>query len=621
MTTTPDPNKSATIELGLSGRINLRVVPVTKLEITKARIERRGQQVEFAITGAWHNLPDGQEAELLLIHHYEWTKELGTYRMPVRLKRVNDNSFEVVSSSSAGLLVDPVKFGLLGKATTTVILEPKFPFATGAQFETDFNFPFSIDMAYNGTLSIGTICTFTPKLDPVFDGCVIDFSYLESDDNEAGSETKRTSTGASTDYEVRFSWPAADRAPKEFPLGCGENHALSYANEDELGNFEMVGIAQISRNTEKCIWKTTIRKFPKPKLENFKLTINEGAYVWSHTIDAAKKYFTGESVPRSVWEFSVEGVLSGFSPDLCLLLECTLLTGRDESITDHLDTVQQLVQLKPNGSFSADIAEFLEQDFPDGFDPATDCFFAAIRVASNCLQTFPMVVTRIFSSTRYHPAMAYNGFNTLPDPETWMLSAAAKKDGTKIPERTQLITADELQAIIPAATAIAINTYIMHINNTLNEFGIISKFQIAHFLCHVPVETGSLQYVEQQNTTLRYRGRGIIQLTGEDNYKAFSAFLKRPEVFDNPEIVASDHSLACRSAGWFWRFSTKHDANAMANAEDFMGIVLKINYKANGLSERWEALKRAYRVLKIDKPDERLAAIRAAAKSRDYKLA
>jgi len=48
----------------------------------------------------------------------------------------------------------------------------------------------------------------------------------------------------------------------------------------------------------------------------------------------------------------------------------------------------------------------------------------------------------------------------------------------------------------------------------------------------------------------KFRGRGFLQLTGHDNYKAFSTYIARPDVMENPDLVAGE--LAIESALWFF---------------------------------------------------------------------
>lgn len=79
----------------------------------------------------------------------------------------------------------------------------------------------------------------------------------------------------------------------------------------------------------------------------------------------------------------------------------------------------------------------------------------------------------------------------------------------------------------------------------------------------------------------RYCGRGLIQLTGKDNYTAFGNACGIDAV-DHPEIVESP-DVAALSAGWFW--STRH-LNTLADAGDVAGMTKRINGGANGLDDR-----------------------------------
>jgi putative chitinase len=92
----------------------------------------------------------------------------------------------------------------------------------------------------------------------------------------------------------------------------------------------------------------------------------------------------------------------------------------------------------------------------------------------------------------------------------------------------------------------------------------------------------------------RYRGRGPIQLTGKDNYRACGAdigvdLVNQPERLETPEV-------GCLAAGWFW---AKRGLNALADAGDFVAITKKINGGLIGLEEReafWERAKAAFGV-------------------------
>ena len=87
----------------------------------------------------------------------------------------------------------------------------------------------------------------------------------------------------------------------------------------------------------------------------------------------------------------------------------------------------------------------------------------------------------------------------------------------------------------------------------------------------------------------RYRGRGIIQLTGKANYQAFS-----PEVVKNPDSLSTNMDMAIKSAVWFW---SKNSLNTLADRSDIVGITKRINGGTNGLQDRVELYNKAIKVL------------------------
>jgi len=79
----------------------------------------------------------------------------------------------------------------------------------------------------------------------------------------------------------------------------------------------------------------------------------------------------------------------------------------------------------------------------------------------------------------------------------------------------------------------------------------------------------------------KYRGRGLIQLTGADNYADFSLSADN-EALSDPDSVA-EPELAALSAGWFW---SRNGLNALADAKDIVGMSRRVNGGANGLDDR-----------------------------------
>jgi putative chitinase len=87
----------------------------------------------------------------------------------------------------------------------------------------------------------------------------------------------------------------------------------------------------------------------------------------------------------------------------------------------------------------------------------------------------------------------------------------------------------------------------------------------------------------------KYRGRGLIQLTGRGNYQRCGAALG-VDLIAQPELLG-EPGLACRSAGWFWQ---THGCNELADAGAFERLTKRINGGLNGYPERlalWEAAK------------------------------
>jgi len=82
---------------------------------------------------------------------------------------------------------------------------------------------------------------------------------------------------------------------------------------------------------------------------------------------------------------------------------------------------------------------------------------------------------------------------------------------------------------------------------------------------------------ESSGDGFKFRGRGPIQLTGHDNYAAFSAAIGRPDVMTNPDIVAGE--LAFESALWFFR---KNGLLEIANKGVTTPVITQISKRVNG---------------------------------------
>jgi putative chitinase len=90
----------------------------------------------------------------------------------------------------------------------------------------------------------------------------------------------------------------------------------------------------------------------------------------------------------------------------------------------------------------------------------------------------------------------------------------------------------------------------------------------------------------------RYRGRGLKQLTGKENYERCGSGLGVDLVSD-PDLLL-DPKYAALSAGWFWN---KHGLNDLADKSDIETMTKRINGGLIGLDARKAAIKKAESIL------------------------
>jgi len=93
----------------------------------------------------------------------------------------------------------------------------------------------------------------------------------------------------------------------------------------------------------------------------------------------------------------------------------------------------------------------------------------------------------------------------------------------------------------------------------------------------------------------KFRGRGYIQLTGKDNYKAFDATVTE-NILENPDLVATKYPLM--SAGWFFHKNGLHKlADGGATDAVVTTITKRVNGGTIGLADRIKHFKEYYACL------------------------
>jgi putative chitinase len=200
------------------------------------------------------------------------------------------------------------------------------------------------------------------------------------------------------------------------------------------------------------------------------------------------------------------------------------------------------------------------------------------------------------------------------------------------------ITTQQLLQILPNAGPVA-SVFVSALNDAMARFKIEGRLRVAAFLAQVGHESGQLRtLVENLNYSTegliriwpkrfnlvtatsvarkpeqianivyasrlgngpavtgdgwRYRGRGLIQVTGWVNYQACGSalsvdLLNKPELLEQPVYAAL-------SAAWFW---SSNGLNELADAERFEAITRKVNGGLNGQADRLAIYKRALEFL------------------------
>ena len=174
------------------------------------------------------------------------------------------------------------------------------------------------------------------------------------------------------------------------------------------------------------------------------------------------------------------------------------------------------------------------------------------------------------------------------------------------------ITAQQLLQILPNAGAKA-GVFVPVLNTAMVRFQIVGAKRVAAFIAQVGHESGQLRWVREiwgptaqqagyegradlGNTVAgdgsKYRGRGLIQITGRANYAACGEALgldliSKPELLELPQYAAM-------SAAWFW---SAKGLNTLADKGDFVKITRRINGGLNGQADRQALYDKALKVL------------------------
>jgi putative chitinase len=98
---------------------------------------------------------------------------------------------------------------------------------------------------------------------------------------------------------------------------------------------------------------------------------------------------------------------------------------------------------------------------------------------------------------------------------------------------------------------------------------------------------------EDSGDGYKFRGRGALQLTGKDNYQAFADYLGKPEIMDDPDLVADEYAF--ESAMFFFeRNKLWTICDQGVNDNTILQLTKKVNGGTHGLEDRTEKTKKFY---------------------------
>jgi putative chitinase len=171
------------------------------------------------------------------------------------------------------------------------------------------------------------------------------------------------------------------------------------------------------------------------------------------------------------------------------------------------------------------------------------------------------------------------------------------------------MTPAQILAVMPYAEAARATAFAQPLTDAMAEHGITTPKRMAAFVAQCAHESVELRDTHelasgeayegradlgntQPGDGVKFKGRGLLQITGRLNYVACGAALGLP-LIETP-VMLEEPGGACRSAAWYW---VKHGLSELADGDKFGEITVRINGGHNGLDQRIEYWLRARRVL------------------------
>lgn len=173
------------------------------------------------------------------------------------------------------------------------------------------------------------------------------------------------------------------------------------------------------------------------------------------------------------------------------------------------------------------------------------------------------------------------------------------------PIRPAVMEAD-FYKISPNARRDIVTAMTVAFNKHLPRYGMTTPLRISHFMSQAARESSDFRTLIEQGSEAsfakydgdqrlgntqpgdgaRYRGRGVIQLTGRSNYRAYGALLNL-DLEGNPELAANP-DIAAQVFLTYW---CQRKINDVADKDDVNAVTRRINGGLNGLEDRRQKLR------------------------------
>lgn len=173
-----------------------------------------------------------------------------------------------------------------------------------------------------------------------------------------------------------------------------------------------------------------------------------------------------------------------------------------------------------------------------------------------------------------------------------------------------MISADQAKAVFGRTPT---EQQLADLNTCLKEFEINTPIRVCHFIAQCAHESGGLKWMKEiasgdayegsrelgnikPGDGRRYKGAGILQMTGRYNYQKFADYIGDQSVMLGCDYVAEKYPFS--SAGFWWKNNKMNEY--IDNGADCIQVSAAVNGRnpANGLEERKAYFKKALEVFR-----------------------